>query len=593
MRKQLALLALASASPIAITTTAHAQSGPVAAADGDILVTAQRREESINDVPLAVSAFSADTLRQLNVVDVEDVADHVAGVQIFRTNGGQPTWIIRGVGLVETNPNNPPPASIFLDDIYQVTTVQSQMPTFDVARIEVLKGPQGGTYGRNTTGGAIRIISREPSLTDVGVDATITAASYQRLTFDGGISIPLISDTLGLRLAAFADRGGGWQYSLSDRRDAGDADRLGVRGTLLFQSGTVRAKLVVDHSVDRSETPLLRAAGARATAAEGGTTAALWCPDFNAGSFSDRCRTYPGVLNALGFTFLPLSNPALQAPDGSTSWSNTANFIDADTTGVTFDLRVDFGGATLVALTGYRTLNYYRSVDLDATGAELGHTTASDDFKIFSQELRLQSDGAGPFTWAFGAALADERLRNQRQFLFRDDPFTFAGFAIYGVANRSQALANVAYRQTSRTYSAYVEAGYDVTPQINISGALRYTNLKKKLYERRLQFPTGDGRGVHACGRAEPRQFPSGRYLSAAQQLVGQPLSALAADRDVHRLCERGPRDQGRGLFWRLPRQRPGFDRAVPRGNGLGVRTRFQIPMGEPQGGPQRGGLLL
>jgi iron complex outermembrane receptor protein len=511
-----AILAL-SASSIALATPAVAQSEPAApSADsetviGEIIVTAQRRSQSILDVPLTMSAFSGDDLKARNVVDLRDVADKVSGVQIFRGITGQPTWIIRGVGLVETNPNNPPPASVYLDDVYEVSNARGQLPLFDIARIEVLKGPQGGTYGRNTTGGAVKIVTREPDLANFGADATLSYGNFETMSAEAGLSIPIAEDVAALRLAGTLKSGGGWQYSLSDRKDWGDADAVAVRGTLLVKPAPgVRAKLIADYARDKSELPLLRANGARALASEGGTTAALWCPDFNAGSFSDNCRTYPGVLNALGFSFLPAASPSTQARDGSTTLSNAINKLDIKSWGLTFDLKVDVGSATLSSITAYRKFDYGRVLDADATGAELGTTTANDNFRIFSQDLRLASGEGGPFTWAVGLTYGEEKLRSARGFLFRDDPFSWTGFTFYGVTGRSQAVAQESYRQKARTWSGYVEAGYALTPTLKVSGALRYTDIDKTYTNGGFNFPLATGT-VSA--------------LPAVQQIVNYQLS--------------------------------------------------------------------
>ncbi len=166
-----AILASTTLASFCIANAAYAQNeGPAEAADaeatedGEIIVTAQRRSERLLDVPATVSAFSGDDLRERGVSQLRDVSDQMSGVQIFRFVTGQPTFIIRGVGLVETNPNNPPPTATYVDDVYQVTTAQSQSGIFDVERIEVLKGPHGGFYGRNTAGGAVRVMSRKPNL---------------------------------------------------------------------------------------------------------------------------------------------------------------------------------------------------------------------------------------------------------------------------------------------------------------------------------------------------------------------------------------------------------------------------------------------
>jgi len=117
----------------------------------EIIVVAQRRSENIQDVPIAINAFSGNDLKDTGITDLKNVADLVASAQIFDTRGaGQPAWVIRGVGLVDFNSNNTPVTAVYYDDYYLTSNVMSAIGLFDVGSVEVLKGPQSGLYGRNT-----------------------------------------------------------------------------------------------------------------------------------------------------------------------------------------------------------------------------------------------------------------------------------------------------------------------------------------------------------------------------------------------------------------------------------------------------------
>jgi iron complex outermembrane receptor protein len=150
--------ALAQSAPPATPASGEPEVGELKA----VVVTAQRRNERIQDVPITMSAFSADTLNQLGATKLEDVANSVSNVQMFKMASGQPTWIIRGVGLTDFSPNNTPTAAVYQDDVYLTSTAMSQLSMFDIERVEVLKGPQGGIYGRNASGGAVKVMSVKP-----------------------------------------------------------------------------------------------------------------------------------------------------------------------------------------------------------------------------------------------------------------------------------------------------------------------------------------------------------------------------------------------------------------------------------------------
>ena len=131
----------------------------------EITVTAQRRDQNMQDVPLAITALTGDGLRDQGLKTVDQIASTIPNVQIHNDKGaGVPNWVVRGVALFDYNTNNNPATSIFVDDVYQSSTVMGGGALFDLERVEVLKGPQGGLYGRNTTGGAVQIISKAPAL---------------------------------------------------------------------------------------------------------------------------------------------------------------------------------------------------------------------------------------------------------------------------------------------------------------------------------------------------------------------------------------------------------------------------------------------
>lgn len=129
----------------------------------EVVVTAQKRTESVQDVSIAIRAFSEEELSNLSTNNLEELTEFVSGAELFDDRGaGQPTWVIRGVGLADFNSNNTPTAAIYYDEFYLTSNVLGGIGMFDIGRVEVLKGPQGGLYGRNTSGGAVRVMSTRP-----------------------------------------------------------------------------------------------------------------------------------------------------------------------------------------------------------------------------------------------------------------------------------------------------------------------------------------------------------------------------------------------------------------------------------------------
>ncbi len=186
--------------------------------------------------------------------------------------------------------------------------------------------------------------------------------------------------------------------------------------------------------------------------------------------------------------------PSTQSGDGRTTLSNAFGRSDIKNFGITFGLDFDLGFANFITTTAYRDFKYGRSQDQDGTGAELGHSDTNSDFKVWSQDVRLQSASGGDFGWAVGLSFADESLNEERIFSFRDDPFSFTNFRFYGIANnRAQAIARLAYKQSTESLAAFAEASYKITPALELRGSLRYTDLEKKYTNGGFNFPNGTG----------------------------------------------------------------------------------------------------
>jgi iron complex outermembrane receptor protein len=196
-------------------STAIAQSAASEAADaGQIMdpvtITATRRASSVQEVAASVTALDNAELQALNAVSLVDAAGAVPGAEIFDDRGaGQPTWVIRGVGLTDFNVNNAPTAAIYYDETYLVSNVLGGIGLFDLERVEVLKGPQGGLYGRNTTGGVVRVISAKPDLGRASGALRASYGSSDEVRIQGAANLPIIKDKLAIRLAGQAVQGGG------------------------------------------------------------------------------------------------------------------------------------------------------------------------------------------------------------------------------------------------------------------------------------------------------------------------------------------------------------------------------------------------
>lgn len=227
------------ASP-ALAQSAPAQPAPAAQADdgqlSDIIVTAQRRKESVQDVPIAISAFSADQLRAQGVASTLDIGQFVPNM-IAQNNtgiGSANAYFLRGLGNTESIATFDPPVGTYVDDVYLSRQNANNLNLFDVERVEVLRGPQGTLFGRNTTGGAVNVILREPGKTFGGY-AEIGYGAYNKKLARGSVDVP-IADSFQIKVSGYWQDDDGYVYNSVTRQRLNDDDgwgvRLGIHGDL-------------------------------------------------------------------------------------------------------------------------------------------------------------------------------------------------------------------------------------------------------------------------------------------------------------------------------------------------------------------------
>jgi iron complex outermembrane recepter protein len=221
------------------TSGAYAQTAAEAPDSGiaDIVVTAQKRSQVLQDVPVAVSALAGDELEARGVSETSDLQGFVPSLQITTPYGRtQPNFSLRGVSVAnEFSSSTASPVGIYVDEVYQSFRASHGQQLYDLERVEVLRGPQGTLYGRNTTGGAISFFSNKPKLN--GTEGHITAGygNYDTKTLEGALEATLIPDELGIRFAGTFAKGDGWQYNPVQRRDAGTTNTVAGRVTVRWK----------------------------------------------------------------------------------------------------------------------------------------------------------------------------------------------------------------------------------------------------------------------------------------------------------------------------------------------------------------------
>jgi outer membrane receptor protein involved in Fe transport len=456
----------------------------------DVIVTAQKRSENIQEVPVSVAAVSGEKLDALFAggEDVLALSSRVPGLYIESSNGrAAPRFYIRGLGNADFDLAASQPVSVIMDDVVMENVVLKSTPVFDVEQVEVLRGPQGTLFGRNTTAGIVKFDSVKPSQT-FKANGTVTYGSYGSWTAEGGVGGPLVEGKLAGRISILGQHRDDYiDNTFTKVKDAmGGYDEYAIRGQLLWTPTEELSVLLNAHNRTLDGT----AAIFRANILTKGSN------KIN-GNF-DRDSVF---YNGGG------SNP--QKYDGN---------------GESIKIDYDFGGVTLTSISAYETTNGYSRGDIDGGVAGVGPgfipfdsdtRDGIDDLDQYTQEIRLASDADGPFTWQVGG------------YYFHSD------FLVTTDAGFNKATLN--HKNTA--WAAFGQATYQVTPQLKLTGGLRYTD---------------DDKTMTVVGSTAPK-------VAVSDSKVSWDLSAFYAVTDDFSLYARtargfrGPTIQGRDIVFFSP----------------------------------------
>jgi iron complex outermembrane recepter protein len=356
-----------------------------------ITVTAQKRAQNILDVPINVTAVSAEEIREARIETSTDLMSQVPNLDVKdNIAGAQQIVTIRGVGLDDFSSTNNSTVGIYIDDIYLTSFAEQDFNFFDLDHIEVLKGPQATLYGRNATAGAINIISAKPEFDDLSGNISAGYGNYQTFQSDGAINVP-VTNNFALRFAGETiQQGRGYWFSRTLDTDLGRQDIYLGRAQALWHpisSITVLLKLEGEHN--HSQIGVGKFFGTIST------VPGESCPDF---SNPAHC------VDSHGYTDTS-SNPF------QGDWNHPAPY-DVDSWNATLHVTDDLGWATLTSVTGY--IGFRRSfyIDADASPYVDSEFDQNDKVNQFSQELRLDGTAAGGVTWLAGADYAWDRVQS-------------------------------------------------------------------------------------------------------------------------------------------------------------------------------------
>ncbi len=476
----------------------------------DIIVTATKRSENLQTVPVAVSAISSESLQAKGVFETSDLNNTMPNLQVSSPYGQQqPNFSVRGVGVgTEFNANAASPVGVYVDEVYQAFRSSHGQQLYDLNQIEVVRGPQGTLYGRNTTGGAINFITRGPDLGGHNGYVTAGYGNFNRLNLEGAIEVTPVDDVFGIRLAVtYVDAdpyihnrtpkglntvaaGGASGLNLNSGLQPGGTQSYGLRFTMRFRpSDAVDLKLKV-----------------YAGEAKGGTEVPL--PTGSSRSSDVINYTNPNFM--LGALFASLAPTGLVPASYSQSGRGLGiNDVELDTVGVAtsrargvvFDARFELSDRLkLISVSGYDDGLYEQSsTDCDAAPIRLCALGYHSKFSAFNQDVRFDFDG-GPFKAIVGAFYGTDKVTADNRpdfFNFLSDvraavglpasyfnpggAFNGAGLSAASLPTGIRATQHFVQKRSS--YAAYGEASYELTPTLKFTGGLRYTKDKNRFYD--------------------------------------------------------------------------------------------------------------
>ena len=364
----------------------------------EITVTARKKEEGLQSVGMSVQAITADQMQKAGLDDISRLELIGAGVS-YGVYGKDAKVALRGANSNNTYGDNTSVVGMFVDGVYKPRAAQQTRAFFDVERLEVLKGPQGTLYGRNTFGGAINLITRKPDLDEAGGNVALTLARFGTVRTEGAINMPL-SDSFALRVAGVQKRSDGWIENISGSGDLGADDDLGIRVSALWQPS------------DRTEV-VARASHITEQGVFAGlfSTAGL-CRPVNADGLTDIQGTSLDCQNPRGGAGGPGANPN-EYRDLRLDQVNF-DFVDEGDlteTNLTLEINHDFDSMALKSVTSYTEFQMAASGDIDYSPNPFGIGSIRDDIESITQEFTLVSTHGGDLQWTAGLYASSDEFR--------------------------------------------------------------------------------------------------------------------------------------------------------------------------------------
>ena len=415
-----------------------------------ITVTAQRRVEKLQDVPIAITAVTSADIQERGIRQAGDITASVPNMLLNSLYGpeAQPTFALRGVTTQDFSQNQSSPIAMYVDEVYKSVGALQALQIYDLDRVEVLRGPQGTLYGKNATGGAVSFYSKNPSLSETEGYATLGVGNYSAYNLNAAVGAPIVDNEFGWRAAILYEKRDGWVRSIVPGVEPlNGVDALAMRLTLMAKP-VDGLTATLKFSVSRS----------------GGT---------------------PYGAHALN------NIPSITGFSGNIDWfSNGAKFaVHKDIRDDSVSLKLDWElneHFTLTSVTGYDFGRWYERSDDGGLGfADSGTPIRIDDPNTYfstvnalSQEIRLTSRDLGAFSWLAGLYYGRDSTHATLSYHFFDQTQGYGGFVLPDKTSLFGFDEYNNFDQIRDSKAIFLNAGFSVTPQVTLRAGVRYTKDK-------------------------------------------------------------------------------------------------------------------
>lgn len=462
-------------------TPAMAQDDPATTAGEDdvIYVSARRREESLQETPVAVSAFSAETLETRQITQTQDLERITPSLQFkpagqLSGNSASSVVFIRGIGQLDPTAAVDPGVGIYIDDVYVGRAVGGTIEFGDIDQVEVLRGPQGTLFGRNTIGGAIQVRTRTPELGEFSGRGRLRVGSDNLYEGFGALNVPL-AETVAARVSGGFRKRDGYVIRVLDGLDLGNDNLYTFNGAVLWEAAPgLDINLRADYTKrDENGAPFVFAGINETAPIPAIVSVAAGCPGAT--------MPFPGT-PAPGAPFVPNINDNRCANDfqarGEYVNGGTAPVLStSEVWGVSGSAELELSDAlTLKSITAYRSTQSRGVRDGDNTPFLIITTDVAGDSDQFSQELQLQFE-TGPLDGIVGAYYFDEDTleRASVPLSFPPSPPVIASILAGNGGSRDLQFSTL----ETRSWALFGETSLELTDALSVSGGLRYTRDRK------------------------------------------------------------------------------------------------------------------